>query len=258
MSTREMVVAGQFYPDNSKQIDDWFDRWKSEPIPKRNFTPKALIVPHAGYMYSGLCAYKAYKQVQENIEQVIVIGPSHRIAFEGASVGLFKQIQTPYGKIECNEHTNKTLLDSFFWLNYLPIAHKEHSTEVQFPFIKKLFPNACVTEIVYSSIDSKTLSNLIETCLKFQNTLIVISTDLSHFYSLEEANKLDSNCIEAIKNVNTEKLKNCEACGIVGMSALILSAFKNKWNSQVIEYTTSYDQSGDKSQVVGYVSAILG
>jgi len=258
MNLRQMAVAGQFYPDNCEQINQWFMHFKSAPNIQKNFEPKALIVPHAGYMYSGNCAYKAYAQADLSIKHVVVVGPSHRVGFDGASIGRFKELQTPCGAITCNNSIQEHLLDRLPWLNFTPQAHNEHSTEVQFPFIKEFFPDASATEIVYSSISSTLLKNLLKVCAYLPETLLIISTDLSHFYSLEDAKRLDSACIRAIKDLYVKELEDGEACGMIGIGALILLARELGWKSQVLEYCTSFEQTGDRNQVVGYLSAILG
>jgi len=258
MNSRPMAVAGHFYPDSCEEVLEWFKRWRSTPVPMQNFQPKAIIVPHAGYMYSGACAFKAYAQVTTEIKNVIVFGPSHRVAFRGASIGLFEKVQTPCGAIACDSKLNKGLVVEFPWLQYIPKAHAEHSTEVQFPFIKECFKNALITEIVYGSIDPKLLTDIMKICVNLPQTLLIISTDLSHFYTLEEANKLDNACINALKSLHVSELENCEACGMRGIEAGILLANALGWRSQVLDYCTSFDKTGDKSQVVGYMSAILG
>lgn len=258
MKSRNMAVAGYFYPDNCEQVNEWFNRWESNKMPEKEVEPKALIVPHAGYMYSGACANKAYASVSNQIENVVILGPSHRIAFEGASIGIFETIQTPCGEIQSNISLNETIMGKHKWLQFIPQAHQEHSTEVQFPFIKKYFPNTTVTEIIYSTITPQFICQLIEDFANMPKTLIVISTDLSHFYSLDDAKILDDACIKAIECLHVNELERGEACGMIGIVGLILFAQKQGWKSQVLDYCTSFNQTGDKSQVVGYVSAILG
>jgi hypothetical protein len=253
-----MAVAGQFYPDNCNQVKEWFKRWKSMPIPSQNFYPKALIVPHAGYMYSGACAYKAYAQITQSIKHTIIIAPSHRVRFDGASVGLFQEVQTPCGSLVYDTVLAEHMLDKFPWLSYIPQVHIEHASEVQFPFIKECIPSSFVTEIIYGSITPNLLSTLIRACVDLPETLVVISTDLSHFYPLDEAKKLDNACIKAVDSLHVKDLEDGEACGMIGIASIILLASERGWDSQILDYCTSFDQTGDKSQVVGYMSAILG
>ena len=262
MDIRKTVVSGSFYPDNKEEIKRYIKHFNS------NFTLeneleidiKALIVPHAGYIYSGFTANLAYNIAsKQNFENIIVIGPSHRHYLQGASVAIKKEYETPLGNIEINLELVSKLKNKFDFLCFDEDAHFEHSTETQAPFIKNYFPNAKIIEIVYGKLEYKKLSNLINELLEKENNLIVISSDLSHFYDLEKANYLDKICIDSIKENNIEKLdKGCEACGKIGIKALINTSNKNNYKSKFLYYCTSYDQTKDNKSVVGYTSFIIG
>jgi len=132
--------------------------------------------------------------------------------------------------------------------------HYEHSTEVQVPFIKRYMPNIEVVEIVYGDIDYKDLTPIVKEILNEPDTLLVVSSDLSHFHTLQEANQVDNLCIRGVEKLNINLLNSgCEACGLIGIKALVSVATE----SQIIDYRTSYDASGDKERVVGYLSAII-
>ncbi len=127
------------------------------------------------------------------------------------------------------------------------------------PFIKYYFPKASVVEIVYGEINSHTLVPMVEAMLKDDETFLVISTDLSHFYPKEKAKILDEICLKAVKSLDFEATKKgCEACGLIGVKALLEAADKNGYHSALIDYRTSADASGDSSSVVGYMSAVIG
>jgi len=135
-------------------------------------------------------------------------------------------------------------------------AHHGHSTEVQTPFIKTYEPDVSVVELVYGDEDPANLSKVIDYLLEDPKTAIVISTDLSHYYDIEKANRLDSVCLDAVKKLDESELhQGCEACGKIGVEAMLLSAKKRGLESILLDYRTSADASGDKSQVVGYMSA---
>ncbi len=138
-------------------------------------------------------------------------------------------------------------------------AHKEHSTETQMPFVQYYFDNIEVVEIIYGKIDYKNINELIDFILKDEENAIVISTDLSHFYTQENAKKLDTICVNAMAKLDNNILnKGCEACGIIGVKAMIESASKAGFQSKVLDYRTSYDTTGDDSRVVGYCSCVIG
>ncbi len=262
MSRREMSVNGSFYPNSCQEIQRYiseFNNMQSVDI-KPMFEPKAIIVPHAGYVYSGFTANCAYKIVDKNLfKRVVVIGPSHRSYIKGASIALYDYYDTPCGDLEIDTTYADILKERYDFLSFSDALHHEHSTEVQMPFVKHYLSDLKVIEIVYGDLKYQELVTLMQDILTDRDSLLVISTDLSHFYKLDDANTLDSICLEAIKNLNLEEIdKGCEACGIVGVKALLQAAKTLSLNSQLIDYRTSYDASGDSSSVVGYMSALIG
>lgn len=262
MKYREMAVSGSFYPNDEKEIKKYIEHFNKNfnVEGELSITPRALIVPHAGYIYSGFTANIAYNiaSVQE-FKRVVVIGPTHKVYFEGASVALYEEYKTPLGNIKIDLEYSKKLIEENEFLGFASEVHCEHSTETQAPFIKNYFNSLPIIEIVYGKLDYKKLSKLIDELLKDRNNLIVISTDLSHFYNLDEAKKLDNICLEAIASKDLQKFdEGCEACGMTGVKAIIDSAIKNNLITKVLYYCTSYDTSKDYKRVVGYTSVLIG
>jgi len=260
MIKNKMNFSGTFYPDDKNELLKYFDFFTSrEKNMQLHIDTRAIIVPHAGYIYSGSVASIAYNlSKKRNPKRVIVIGPSHRHYINGASISLFDSYETPLGELDIDKDFALDLIKKYDWLSFDENAHMEHSTETQIPFVKNYF-NTKVLEIVYGKIDFSTLSDLITELLENKDNFIVISTDLSHFHSLKKANDLDQNCIEAIKNQDLNRLSNgCEACGIVGVMALINSNKKFNYKVEFLDYKTSFDRTKDSSSVVGYASFILG
>ncbi len=258
---REMSVAGSFYPNSKSELEQYFEHFnklyeKNQTLPE--IKSKAIIVPHAGYIYSGYTANIAYNILKKStLKKFIVIGPSHKVAFNGVSLCDFTDYATPFGDIENENNLSKKLKDKFS-LSCLSEAHNEHSTEVQFPFIKYYIPDAKIVELVYGRVDEKYISEIISFVLSLEDCGIIISTDLSHFHTLEDANNLDSICLDAIKNQNIQKLDTgCEACGMIGIKAMLLSAKELSLKSRLLDYRTSADASDDKSSVVGYMSGLF-
>ncbi len=252
-----MSVAGSFYPNSCKLIEEYikeFNRVKVDKI-KLQFDPKAIIVPHAGYIYSGFTANLVYKLIdKKKFKRVVILEPSHHFYFKGASVGLYNNYNTPCGAIPIDLEYSEELVKRYKLLIHIDNMHHEHSTEVQAPFIKHYMPKTKIVEIVYGDIDYKDLIPILKNIFDNKDTLLVISSDLSHFHTLEEANRVDSLCIGGIKNLDIRLLNHCEACGLIGLKAIVSIAQK----SQVIDYRTSYDRSRDSKSVVGYLSAIIG
>lgn len=256
---REMSVAGAFYPARSVEVERYFEHFSEvydENFQLPSVKARAVIVPHAGYVYSGYTANSAYRVLQNSgVKNILVIGPSHKIGFHGASLGDYTSYETPFGEITGSEKLTKQLQEKFA-LPFIPQAHAEHSTEVQFPFIKYYLPQSTIVELVYSSERAEVISEIIDFVLSLKDCAVVISTDLSHFYTLENANELDNICLNAIENLDVGLLgEGCEACGMIGVEAMIRSAKKRGLASHILDYRTSADSSGDESRVVGYVSA---
>ncbi len=259
MSTRTAFVRGVFYPQTCEEIKHTiahFNATIKEPLP--SVTPRALIVPHAGYIYSGYTANLAYVCASNvTYERIVVIGPSHRVYLEGASLSQYDAYETPCGELDIDVSVCGALKERFSFLTHLPQAHAEHSTETQMPFIKHYFPHTKVIEIVYGKVDIKALSSLIDTLLDMEKTLVVISTDLSHFHTQEKANVLDNICIEAIISLNLKGFEGCEACGISGVQAMVMSARIHGLSPHFLDYRTSFERTKDASRVVGYTSFVF-
>ncbi len=261
--TRAAAVRGTFYPSSKNEIEAMYahyNKFIDDAIENKEFlksSPKALIVPHAGYIYSGFTANVAYRVLKNSKPQrVVVIGPSHRVYIDGTSVGLYDSIETPFGDLAVDlDFANE--LKSVFKLNFDESAHHEHSTETQFPFIKHYLPETKAIELVYGKEEPQNLAKLIKYVLEEPNNCIIISTDLSHFYTLKEANSLDNICLDAVANTDFKKLQSgCEACGIIGVAGMMLASGELGLKPSLLDYRTSADASGDESRVVGYMSAM--
>jgi AmmeMemoRadiSam system protein B len=264
MSQRKTSVAGRFYPARCSEIKRYIEHFnillKSAGLkPNKDIKARAIISPHAGYIYSGFTANAAYKTIEHlTPKRVIVIGPSHRVYLDGASVAKYDRYETPCGKIDIDKIYSKELMDRFDFIAFDPKAHSEHSTETQMPFVEHYFPDTPVVEIVYGQIEHKKITKLFDFLLQDGDNFLIISTDLSHYHNLQSAKRIDSICLKAIDTMDVELLsKGCEACGMVGVKALIDTANKISLKSSIIDYRTSADVSGDNSKVVGYVSAVL-
>jgi AmmeMemoRadiSam system protein B len=258
---RRMSVAGKFYPDNSDEIGQMIARYNrllDNALKGDNSAlehqPKALIVPHAGYIYSGFTANIAYRAMTSSRpKRFVIIGPSHRVYLEHTSISEYEALSTPYGDLEVDQEL-VTDLKERFGLWHQEDAHHEHSTETQFPFIKHYFHDAKAVELVYGKIDFMRLVPIIEYLLTLEDVFLLISTDLSHFYTLEKAKQLDNICMNAIKNRSIDQFnQGCEACGQTGVKAITYVANKYQWNVDLLNYTTSADVTQDASSVVGYL-----
>ncbi|MCX6074173.1 MAG: AmmeMemoRadiSam system protein B [Campylobacterales bacterium] len=265
MSARTMSVAGSFYPVSAYEINEMINHFNTileghpDELSRFNtLSGDAIIVPHAGWVYSGFTANIAFRLLAHtNPKTVVVIGPSHRVGFDGVSIADNESYQTPLGNLAMDTVLVRDL-KSRFSLPTFAQAHHEHSTEVQMPFIKHYLNDTKVIELVYGYAQSSQISPIIDYLLNLPDTSVVISTDLSHYYSLEEAKQLDSICLEAIRTENVQELhQGCEACGIIGVEAMLSVANKRALKSVLLDYRTSADASGDTAKVVGYASAVF-
>lgn len=260
---RAPAVQGSFYPDSCDGITSLLERFNQllkEGLSDQTVLarqPKAVIVPHAGYVYSGFTANIAYRILQNSrLKKFAIIGPSHRVYLEGTSIGRFDLVETPCGTIACDSAMIEELSQRFD-LSFVPDAHHEHSTETQFPFARFYLGEIEVIELVYGKEDPEHLSRIIRYLLTQPQWGVIISTDLSHFYTQTEAEKRDFLCLQAVGHGKPELLhQGGEACGAIGIEAMIEAAQPLSLQPEVLDYRTSADASGDTSRVVGYMSAM--
>ncbi len=272
---RKPAVAGLFYPAHpgelAKTIADLYSRVEKEPI---GGVPIALIVPHAGYPYSGHTAAKAYKLLDgEQFETVVVVSPSHRVFFKGSSVYDGGGYETPLGVVEIDRELARKIASIHPSVYLSNMGHAsgatrgEHALEVQLPFLQIVLGKFKLVAIVMGDQEEDSINSLGETLaavLKGTNTLLVASTDLSHFHSQKVAERLDSAIKKAVERFDPDLLVDTlesgegEACG-GGIVAAVMKAAKRLGGKEVdfLEYTTSGETTGDFQEVVGYLSAAI-
>ncbi|MCX6151972.1 MAG: AmmeMemoRadiSam system protein B [Ignavibacteriales bacterium] len=266
---RKPAVAGTFYPANRINLEDDIQRMLNEAViekPVENIF--ALIVPHAGYIYSGKTAAFAYNLVKDKeINTVIILSPSHREYFPGISIYNGDAYQTPLGIVPINKEIRNNLTKKSKLIFEGKEGHKlEHAVEVQLPFLQIVLNNFSIVPIVIGDQKKSFLYELAEHLSKVidDKTLLVVSSDLSHFYSKTVAYKLDGRIEQRIKNFDYEglqndlEMKNSEACGGGGIVAAMRTAdLLNKKNSLILKRSDSGDITGDDSEVVGYLSVVI-
>jgi AmmeMemoRadiSam system protein B len=266
---RKSVIAGSWYPGAPsilrRDIENYFN---SVPYLELEGEVVGLIAPHAGYTYSGQVAASAYNLVRGNkYDAVIVVAPSHRIAFHGVSIFSTGGYETPLGIVPVAEelakkikNLNKTVVD-------IPEAHlQEHSVEIQLPFLQVALGDFSFIPLVMGDQGANTCQELAATtyeATRSKKILIVGSSDLSHFYSYNMAKKLDAVVLRYLKDGDAagllESLENgtAEACGGGPMAvAMLVARMMNANKAHLLKYANSGDVTGDKSSVVGYASAV--
>jgi len=272
---RQPAVAGLFYPDVpsilNADIERMFENAKDIIGDKKiNGEIKAIIAPHAGYMYSGQTAAVAYSLIRgKDYDTVVVVSPSHREYFDAISIYDGKAYKTPLGEIEIDiELAEKIYEKGKGLIEISSYGHKlEHAVEVHLPFLQKALNHFKLVPIVMG--DQKAdycfrLGDILGDVLAGRNALLVASTDLSHYYTYDVAVKLDKIVIDDVANFDEVKLmddleqQRCEACG-GGPTVAVMHAAKKLGadKSEVLYYCNSGDVTGDKTGVVGYLSAVL-
>ena len=255
-SYRDPAVAGLFYAAQAKELSANVDKYlQAGQFEQYNsYLPKIIIVPHAGYVYSGSTAAKAYALLQKNartIKNILLVGPSHTYGGKGVYLSSADYFSTPLGNVAVNKKMVYQLAEENKLFTINNRAHrKEHSIEVQLPFIQKVLPQAKIIPMLYGEVDPEILAEGLERALSQQGTLLVISADLSHYHKYEEARHIDETT--ASKIAKKQEIENHESCGATGINAALLLAQKENYYPQMLELVNSGDVSGDKNRVVGY------
>jgi len=254
VSIKPPEVAGAFYPASPQMLSKMLQRFladESKPLPGRL---RGLVAPHAGYIYSGPVAGRAFSQLkrldQNKHWRVILVGPSHRAGFRGASVATDQAWQTPLGDAQIDGMIDNLLCDQI--VKYPEAFFHEHCLEVEVPFLQATLQQFSFVPILTGNIEPEELASALEHCIA-EDCIIVASTDLSHFHTDEQAKQIDAVSNEAIPALDIERFADYgEACGKTGVLALMHLARRRRWQGHFLDYQTSGDTAGDRIQVVGY------
>ena len=266
---RPPAVAGLFYPSDSYKlrtdINNMLSTVESKPFAKHII---GIVSPHAGYVYSGKTAAYGFNLLKnKNYDKVIIISPSHREYFAGASIFNGDAYETPLGVVEIDKELAQKIIEGSKTIFFGMEGHRqEHAIEVQIPFLQTVLTDFKIVPIVMGDQGEVFVDDLANQIAKAvdDKTLIVASSDLSHFYSKQKAFELDSIVAKHISDFDYEKLQNdlnsrkCEACGGGPIVVLMKAAgLLNKKKSMLLHRSDSGDVSGDNSEVVGYLSAAI-
>jgi len=248
---REPVFAGSWYPGNSEDLSKMIDQFYSQvKTPDLNGTIKALIVPHAGYQYSGQVASIGFRQLDDIYETVYLFGPSHRYPLNGASINNVTHYKTPLGEILLSE--KKELLLSESIINSVPEAHaNEHSLEIELPFLQKQLSNLEILPILVGNLDRGQLTDVLLNHLT-ELDLVIVSVDLSHYHTYDEARNIDANTLEKISKLDSDGIITAEIDAPIAVATLLDLASEKSWKPIILYYANSGDVTGDKERVVGY------
>ena len=251
---RKSVIAGSWYPGVKSELESALDGYLSKAKVNPVSNLHALIEPHAGYVYSAPVAAYGYKMLEgKQYDTVIIMGPDHHVGFSGAWIPKVTHFETPLGLVELSPKATELRKNSLF--TDIPESQdQEHSVEIQIPFLQRtLKPGFRIIPIVVGRADAKDLASALKPLID-DRTLIVASSDLSHYYSYEKAESLDRKCTANAPELNIEGMSGCEACGITPILTLMNIARDFNWTGQLLDYKNSGDTAGDKKSVVGYMS----
>lgn len=256
--TREAAVAGLFYPADVYQLSSELDGYLKHAGPSLSRRPHILIVPHAGYMYSAKVAAQAYQKLQpfgREIRKVILLGPSHRVTLNGAALSSADSFRTPLGKVPVDREITAVLAqDKSF--TYNDLAHKnEHSLEVQLPFLQKTLQDFSIVPVVYGTVSPEALASTLRPLLDRNDTLLVISADLSHYLDYETARKVDEHTAALV--AESKPLDPHLSCGAAGINTALLLARELGLQPQMLDMASSGDVGGDMQSVVGYAAWVF-
>ncbi len=256
---RPPAVAGLFYPDSADELKQQVDALLGEAAanltPEQIKTsPKAMIVPHAGYIYSGFTAASAYIRLNaERIRHVVLLGPVHRVPVRGLALPDTTAFATPLGIIPLNT-AGMQAIEHFPQVMTSAAAHQqEHSLEVQLPFLQRVLNNFTLIPLAVGDATANEVAEVLNVLWGDESTLILISSDLSHFHSYAEAQDMDAATAESVLALQSS-INHQQACGATPVNGLLSVAKKRHMHASLLDVRNSGDTAGDQNRVVGYAS----
>jgi hypothetical protein len=256
---REPVVAGQFYPAEKVNLTNNLNMFYNNLAKVDIGDIKAIIVPHAGYAFSGQVASTAFKQLDNKYNKVFLIAANHnnKVNFNGISINDVDYYKTPLGNVKVSSIAKKLLKKDLF--SYVKGAHTMHMIEVELPFLQLIFSEFEIIPMITGKMSYEDIKKTVDYMIDYydENTLFVFSIDFSHYYPYDQAMSLDSYCINSLMYLDKQKIKSCTTDG--NNVLLIVQELSKRLSlkPQLLDYKNSGDITGDKSRVVGYVSMVF-
>ncbi len=255
MSIRNTAVAGTFYPTNPNELQaDLEALFRHTHAEKEH--PKAIVVPHAGYIYSGpvaATAYARFYKTNTSINRIVLMGPAHRVAFQGIVASSADYFATPLGAIPVS-YTSLNFILKEGKVKYFDLAHEqEHCLEVQLPFLQKIFEQYFeIIPLLVGDAEPTHVADVLRALWGGAETLIVISSDLSHYHDYETAKKIDQRTSESIEHLHGDQLNVDSACGRLPIQGLLQVAKEFGMHCKNLDLRSSGDTAGPQDRVVGY------
>lgn len=256
VAVRPPAVAGMFYPAAATALRASVDVMLAAAPAPPTAQPKAIIVPHAGYIYSGPTAASAYAALapwRHGIRRVVLLGPTHRVAVRGLALPTGRAFATPLGDIRLDGPA-MAMLDELPQIGRNDAAHAlEHSLEVQLPFLQRSFDDFALVPLAVGHAEPEEVAEVLEVLWGGDETLLAISSDLSHFLPYATAQQVDGDTCRRILAFDT-RIHPEQACGAHAINGLLLAARRHGLQPQLIECCNSGDTAGDRERVVGYAA----
>jgi AmmeMemoRadiSam system protein B len=256
---REPAVAGLFYPAASDELRATVESYLAAAQPA-GASPKALIAPHAGYVYSGPVAGAAYARLveaRETVRRVVLLGPAHRIALAGMAISSATAFSTPLGEIPVDAEASEIAKSVPNVRVYDPPFEDEHSLEVHLPFLQVVLEDFQVLPILVGQTPPESVAALIDALWGGEETRIIVSSDLSHYHDYETAQQIDQHTAELVETLRLEELTSEHACGCHPLRGLLEVARARGLLVHAVDLRNSGDTAGPRSRVVGYGSFLV-
>ena len=256
---REAAVDGSFYPDDPEVLRATVDRLLADAPspPDQAPVPRAVIVPHAGYVYSGSTAARAYARVARgrgSIRRVVVVGPTHRVAVRGVALSGADGFRTPLGVLPVAEAwAEERLAGVPAACVFAATHHQEHAVEVQLPFLQRALGSVEIVPLLAGEASGDEVADVLDELWGGPETLVVISSDLSHYLPYAQARRVDAGTIEQISALDGP-LHHTQACGATAVNGLLVAARRHGLRPVLLGACNSGDTAGDRSRVVGYAA----
>jgi hypothetical protein len=257
MQVRKAAVSGYFYPGDKKALTVLVNNLVLKAA-SFEYQPKAILVPHAGYLYSGPIAATAYgllRKVSQTIKTVVLLGPSHRVLVKGIALSSADYFETPLGKIEVDANLRDKIIHEP-GISVNDEAHQnEHSLEVQLPFLQAVLSHDIkILPAVTNMASSDIIDHFFELVWGGEETLIVVSSDLSHYLSYDAAKQKDQKTADAICDFDLDHINDDDACGSTALKGFLVTARKKTLKPELLDLRNSGDTSSEREKVVGYAS----
>lgn len=255
-TVRPAAVAGFFYPQDSAELQHTINQLLAQVVADSTIPqPKALIAPHAGYIYSGLTAAIAYSSLlphRDRISRVVLLGPAHRVYLKGLALSSASHFSTPLGLIEIDQAAVATIKSMPQVISSDQAHQKEHSLEVHLPFLQCLLDEFTLIPLVVGDVGPEEVAAVLELLWGGDETVIIISSDLSHYHEYAAAREIDAVTTHAIEHLQLEIIGHHQACGCMPVKGLLHIARQKHLQVKTLDVRNSGDTAGSRDRVVGY------